>query len=289
MIISLDSRDWKRFGRLFDELPNHSLNPALLTFRMLNNYPHGNIPKILTEPKKQEAEMVVKSWLFIGMVVLTSGCQRNESRVSPTEPASASASAAAKPVPSPVAAVARKSYEGPFGLAMGILPAELTDTFGFKNTPDRPSQFDGSPPKPVPDFDSYFAMATPGQGICILGALQQIGVVNATGDQLRERVDNVAEMLKIKYGEYTEKIDFANQDVYRRNSQFWMMALTEGAREYAYSWRAKRNKTLPNNIRTIEVFARAHEMNSGVVVIKYYFENEEKCQAEKRVQKAANL
>lgn len=232
--------------------------------------------------------MKVMSGVLIGIVLLSSGCQKRDANVGSHD--STPAGAISAPKPPPVAAVAKKGYDGPFGLAMGILPAELNQAFGFKNTSDRPSQFVGVPPKPVPDFESYFVTATPVEGICILGAIQSLSVVNDSGDQLKQRVDSVAEMLAVKYGEHTEKMDFGSQERYRRNSEYWMMYLMKDAVTYAYSWQTgKKNKSLPNGIDHIEVFASASSLNAGAVIIKYYFQNEKRCAAEKRTQKAENL
>lgn len=205
---------------------------------------------------------------------------------SSTSGATPSVPIAAKPVVAPL-----KTYDGPLGLAKGVPVDFLVKQLQFKEpTSERPNVYMGTPPKPAPGFDSYFVIATSGQGVCKVGAISNVNVVNDSGDQVKSGTDRIAEMVEVKYGKPTKKYDFASQDVYRRNPQFFMMALREDAVTYAYSWTNKAGGTvLPNELAEIEVMAASSEIHKGWVRLLYTFNNDTACGAEIKQQKSANL
>ena len=192
----------------------------------------------------------------------------------------------AKPVVAPL-----KSYDGPLGLAMGIPVDVLVKQLEFEEpTSESPNVYFGAPPKPAPGFNSYFVIATARQGVCKVAAIANVDVVNDSGDQLKSETDRIAEMVELKYGKPTKKYDVALQDVYRRNSQFFMMALREDAVVYAYSWANKSGGTaLPNDLAEIEVRAAASAPKKAWVRLLYTFNNNAVCSAEIKKKKSANL
>ncbi|MFZ6655892.1 hypothetical protein [Undibacterium sp. TJN19] len=192
--------------------------------------------------------------------------------------------------PAEVKKVPQKIYEGPFGLAMGISTDELTRDIGFVKDADTSYFFTGKAPKPIPGVENYIAIALPNLGLCKIVASATYETVNDTGAQLKQGADKFKEMMETKYGAPSKKVDFANQDVYRRNPQFWMMASKEDSASYGYLWLEKKdNLKLPNNIVSIGIFAQATSMKAGFVKISYEFSNFTECQKEMKKAKAANL
>ena len=184
-----------------------------------------------------------------------------------------------------------KTYDGPFGLAMGISINELSGTIASaKALETNPNIYTITPPKPAPGFDRYYVVATKEDGLCKINAISEVNVVNDTGDQLKSRVNEIAEMVELKYGKSHKKYDFARQDVYRRNPQFFMMALKEDAVTYGFDWVTQANKaTLPNDLEEINVFANASEMSKGWVSLEYVFNNFKSCQINIKKSKSTNL
>lgn len=136
----------------------------------------------------------------------------------------------------------------------------------------------------------YHLVATPSAGLCRIRATVDVNVVNGTGDQLKAKVDELAEMMKIKYGKHSRLIDFAMQDVYRRNPQYWMLGLTEESVLYAYDWSAgKTEQPLPDGLDNIEVSANATSTSAGYAAIQYTYKNFKDCTTEMKKQRAANL
>lgn len=184
-----------------------------------------------------------------------------------------------------------KTYDGPFGLAMGIGVDELLGEVasGIISKSD-PNTYIIRPPKLVPGFDRYYAVATKEDGVCKIIAISEVNVVNKAGDQLKSRVDEIAEMVRLKYGKSRKKYDFARQDVYRRNPDFFMMALREEAVIYGFDWVAQANNAmLTNDIEEINIFANASEMSAGWVSLEYIFKNFKSCQANIKKAKSTNL
>jgi hypothetical protein len=182
-----------------------------------------------------------------------------------------------------------KTYDGPFGLTGSQSIAEL-EKLGFKTNDNTPNFYMGTPPKPLRDATSYGVMATPSAGICRIMAQVPVSVVNGTGDQLRTKTDQLAETMQLKYGKYSEKVNYIGQDVYRRNPQFWMMGLKEESILYAYEWmQGKTDKPLPNNIENIEIAADAASTDSGTVIIRYTFKNYSECKKDVEKHKADSL
>lgn len=206
------------------------------------------------------------------------------------------ASAPGPDAPTPQAAAKRqhvaqvaKSYDGPFGLKAGVPVAEL-EKMGFKEDERHPGTYDGTPPKPLDGADSYIGVASQESGLCKVLASVPVPTVNGTGDQIRSAVDRVAEMMQLKYGKHSSKIEYAREDVYERNPEFWTMGLSKDSVVYAYDWQqGKTAQPLPADIEDIEIVARASSMSSGWVAIRYTFTNAKACLKEIQAKKAANL
>jgi len=185
---------------------------------------------------------------------------------------------------------AQKTYDGPFGLAMGISVAELQDVYGFRRDGKKLGYFVGQPPKPVSGMDSYFAVATKNQGVCKVGATIIVDPVNDMGDQIKTETDKVAELIQLKYGKYTDKLDYVKEDYYRIHPDTWMSGLHDQLVAYSYLWgHGKKSGTLPNNINSIEAVSVATSVFDGYVQISYEFSNFKDCLSEIKKQNSSNL
>lgn len=182
-----------------------------------------------------------------------------------------------------------KTYDGPFGLAMGIPDKELSTNLGFTPATTMPYIFIGKPPKPVTGFAEFFAIALPSTGLCKTGAKSVLTNVNGSGDQIKEEADKIAGMLELKYGKPTSKFTYA-KDTYKRNPEYWMLGLKEESVAYDYFWESKKaNPALPNNIVQISLISRAQSISEGTVTLGYEFSNYEECTKEIKKMKAENL
>lgn len=217
-------------------------------------------------------------------LLMLGACGKVELQANDSSPPAQVASATVAPLQ---AKPASKTYEGPFGLAMGIQTKELVEDLGFEYRVD--TLYTGTPPKPVVGFDQYLVSATPLRGICKVIASKDVKNVSGSGNQLKAAADEIAEMVELKYGKHTQKYDFASQDVYKRNPQFWMMALMRGEVTYLYAWTKGKAIDLPHDIRDIEVVAGSTSINDGYVKLMYIFSNSKACDDEIKRKKSANL
>jgi len=142
----------------------------------------------------------------------------------------------------------------------------------------------------VDGINEYVVLATPKAGVCRVQARANVSVANLAGDQIKQKVDQLAEVMAVKYGPHSNKTDLVSQDVYRRNPQYWMMALAEDSVTYSYGWSAGKTKQpLPADLDNIEISAGAGSTSSGWAAIQYTFKNFDACLKEEQQRKAANL
>jgi hypothetical protein len=212
------------------------------------------------------------------------GCQKNQTEAQKAEPTAAPNAAVVAP---PLEKV--KSYGGPFGLAAKMSVDELKK-IGFTEIESSPGLMAGKPPKPLNEPGDYIVVATPKAGLCRIRATFDVDNVNGSGDQIKTKVDRLAEAMKLKYGKYSEKVVHISQDVYRRNPEFWMMGLKEESIIYAYDWTTgKTEQPMPSGLANIEIVANALSMDKGYAAISYTFDNRDECMDEVARLKAANL
>ncbi|MBD8725734.1 hypothetical protein IFT43_20430 [Oxalobacteraceae sp. CFBP 13708] len=229
---------------------------------------------------------IVSHAFLLAVMALASGCDKS-AQSDMTKSTVATPGAEAPPIIE--SKIAKKSYDGPFGLAAGISVAELK-SMGFEESEVTPGVLRGTPPKPFSEPGEYAIVATPEAGLCRIRATFDVATVNGAGDQIKAKVDQLAETLQLKYGKHSTKIDYISRDVYRRNAEFWMMALREDSVVYAYDWSSgKTEQAMPNRLANIEVVANAIDSSSGFAAINYNFDNREACMTEAKKLKAANL
>lgn len=221
------------------------------------------------------------------LLFAVTGCQKDTPKnvFSPSIGAvDSSKSASPKPVES-----IKKQYSGPFGLAGGISIEEL-EKMGFKSVETSPEVFSGMPPKPLDGFKEYFVIALPEIGLCRIRADHNIDVVNGSGDQLKSKADQVAEMMAVKYGKHSTKVVYISKDVYKRNPEFWMLGLKEESVFYAYDWTSgKTQQPLPDDLENIEISARATDIQSGYISIHYTYKNFKDCKSAMKKKQASSL
>lgn len=232
----------------------------------------------------------LRTTIFALVFILVACGKAGTPETSSTPPVQAPSAPALPPSPIIVAPQTRsptKTYEGPFGLAMGIQTKELEEELGFKKRSE--TTYTGTPPKPASSFEQYFISAAPSAGLCRIIATHDVKGVSDSGDQLKAATDSIAEMLEVKYGKPTEKFNFASQDVYKRNPKFWMMALMKDDVTYSYWWMKGKSFDPPNDISAIKLEAQSSSIEDGYVRLTYIFSNEKACMDETKRQKSTNL
>lgn len=231
-----------------------------------------------------------KSCLIFLLLTALAGCQKPAAPEAGASTPHASAMPVSLPAVLPESqiqasqvtqAIAKNTYNGPLGLAMGITEADLTSKLAYTASDKVRHLYTGKPPQPAAELTDYFALATPLSGVCKIGGYARFDTVNGSGEQLREAVDRLAASLEEKYGQPSKKKEAVSADVYRRRPQYWMVGLKEGSVSYGYRWAAgKTVKDLPDDIMNIIVYAQAETIHQGGVGVIYEFSNYADCQKE---------
>jgi len=236
---------------------------------------------------KQAFHRQFLSMAVIAAIASLSACEKHEE---PKIQASSSAASSAAATTTTAAKAATKTYDGPFGLAMGISDKEIRESFGFTNTADATHVYTGTPPKLGPGFSKYYVIATPVAGVCRIRAIKAVTSVNDRGEQLKQEADSLASLMEEKYGKPSGKYESAANDIYRRNPQYWMLGLKEESVVYGYDWiKNKTTAALPNNIDSIDITVTGYSLDSGSVSVTYDMTNFKECEKEYKKAKASNL
>lgn len=164
------------------------------------------------------------------------------------------------------------SVAGPFGIEMGESIDELKTKINLVKEDDF-KYYSQTAPKPHPDLVSYQFNTTPQTNICTIVARTADISTNAYGDALLSSFDDLSKGLTDKYGKPTEKINTIVPHSAFPEPEYFIMALTNGDREYKLVWKDK----LPDNLYQIQLVANTRDMATGYVSIYYAFNNFKKC------------
>ena len=148
----------------------------------------------------------IKIFSFLTFSIILSACNNENSPKKQTSAVAEQKQVAATPAPKKEI----KTYDGPFGLTMGISIETLTKDFGFISLNNIPLVFDGIPPKPSNLFTSYLIYAGEKTGICRIAALTEAIEFNDRGDEIKNKADKVADALSVKYGK-AKNYDYGNE------------------------------------------------------------------------------
>lgn len=149
----------------------------------------------------------------------------------------------------------------PFGIAFfsDLADLQVVQEFGQ-------GKYQVEAPTRHPLFETYIVQATPSQGVVWIKATSLVKVVDAFGNSLRADVDRVAQQLAQRYGG-SRKSDFLLDGALWDSPQYWMNALEDGQRIYAYIW--EQRDRLPDDIESVYAGAAAYGGGQGAVTLEY--------------------
>jgi hypothetical protein len=178
-----------------------------------------------------------------------------------------------------------KTYDGPFGLTMGISSEILIKNFKFNVDEKTPLWFYGQPPNPSNLFTNYHVFAGEKTGICSIIASTERIEFNDSGDEIKRRADEIAKAISIKYGK-GEQFDYGNES---GRTNLWAYSADNGNAKYSYAWEAKSKVKLSKELEGIIVDVVPLDYKIGLVTARYYFENSEQCDKELALTNSSNL
>ncbi len=178
--------------------------------------------------------------------------------------------------------VATVAHDGPFGIAMGEPLSEV----GPVNPQGAGDYTVLKPPRPSPLFASVIIEAFPSTGVCtIIGATTDI-LLDTSGSQTRQKVDDDAAALATKYGAPRKGANCTGtQD---ECSTLWPLEVMQGAANYAYLWTFN-GPPRDDKIASVVLAAAASGPSRTYVALEYDSANAEACAEASKAAKAAGL
>lgn len=138
------------------------------------------------------------------------------------------------------------------------------------------------PPKSHVDFDSFYILATPQEGICIIKAASREVSTSGFGIEIRTLADAIAAQISRTYGNPTKRFDRLLPGSIWDGARDWMMAINRGDRIYAHYWE---NVSI-RRINAISVDVHATSSASGWLAVQFEGDNAVQCKEFEDSQKA---
>ena len=181
-------------------------------------------------------------------------------------------------------AINKTTYEGPFGLKMGLSKKELT---GYGLTEASHGIYTTiSVPKPHELFENYYMVITDETGLCLVFSSSKDIPTSEYGTELKNEFESLQSALIEKYGIPTIKADRLFQGSIWNEPRDWMTALLKKERLLASSWSNEGKESIGNDIESITLEANAPSTSNGVIRLNYRFKNFKSCKSE--INKASN-
>lgn len=200
------------------------------------------------------------------------GCQKQ------TEPAPKERQEAviATSTPAPPKPAVAQTYDGPFGLKMGLSKDQIEamgihfsiGEDGYLNT-DKLQE-------PHSDFRGYSLLIGEKEGLCRLFAFGKEIDAGAFGTELLAKFDSLEKQLQDIYGK-SFRNDFLRVGSMWNEPQYWMMGLLKKDRTLTALWTAQAGSALKEGIESVALSAMAWNGSSGNVILVYEFSNFAAC------------
>lgn len=163
-------------------------------------------------------------------------------------------------------------FAGPFGLSMGMTLEEVTEACGGK----RPQLVDDDfyliePKKRHSMLETYGVYIDEEHGLYYIRAISRDISTSGYGTEIQSAFSSLESSLSKSYGKPTGRIDEVDPASFWDDEQYWMMALSQGARTLAAGW----EDNLPDALSGVALGAQAEYTWKGYIVLEYKFENHE--------------
>jgi len=165
-----------------------------------------------------------------------------------------------------------QTYEGPFGLKMGLTYQQLKAIDpGIEKSEENYYKMTVVP-KPHKSFEGYMVTISPKTGLCNIMAYGKDISTNGYGFDVSSEYKSVRDALESKYGKYNE-IDFLMPSSIWDEAKDYMMALYLDERILCATWPSESGDDLSNSIKIILLQAKALNTSTGYLKLHYDFDN----------------
>lgn len=169
-------------------------------------------------------------------------------------------------------------FASPFGLSKGMTLEQVKEACGGRE----PVKIDDGlyyvvPTKQHPYFERYIAWIDEKEGLNYLKAIGKDIDTNSYGFELMSKFNSLETSLSKTYGK-CDRMDFLMPGSIWDDLDDWMYALEKKERYLLSSWERKYGSTLPDELDSVYLGAKANSSNSGYVVLEYKFTNHDAIQ-----------
>lgn len=171
--------------------------------------------------------------------------------------------------------------EGPFGIKKGMNWAELQ--------PYNPTLKSGwafelsSVPIPHEFFITHVVFLSKETGVCEILSYSNIVTTSEDGEDLKLKYESIKQGISDKYGPPTTDVDLINEDSQWKSKNNWMMSVMTKDRRHRAYWISSENRKFPNGIDTISLEVGAININNGVLLLNYEFDNLQECKKHQNI------
>ncbi len=189
----------------------------------------------------------------------------------------------------PPQALAQAGSASPFGLRMGMSLAELSQRGNPTPLAEVPFSYTmTSVPVPHPAFESYSVTVTQGDGLCKVMGIGKTLDTNSFGTEIQSAFDELEQALARKYGRH-KKFDFVQAGSIWNEPRDWMSGLRHKERTLSAYWDAEEKSSLPPDLTSIALHARALSGSTGFLIVGYEFTNFTSCQQQLKRRRDSGL
>ena len=222
----------------------------------------------------------IKSITSLLVIFSLAGCQK--------DPDTIQTQASPPPVQQVVTPKKPLTYEGPFGLKMGLSIEETKSLISGISKSEESEWIYHADTVPIPhsDFESYSLRFSQTNGLCKISAIGKDIKSGDSGSEIKSVFNSLDESLSKKYGK-GKKYDFTSSKY--ESPEYWMMYLLKKNRTLTKFWMKEYGSTLSNNLSAIQLNANAIDMSTGYLILNYEFENFSDCVDEAKSEKSKAL
>lgn len=181
--------------------------------------------------------------------------------------------------------------DGPFGLEMGLSRDTVEKMVGKTLTP-LPGELDrysvDTVPKTHNEFERYVLKFSSEHGLCSVMAIGRDINTDSFGIAVKSRFSELEEGLSSVYGR-PEKSDFLLPGSIWKDGRDWMMAIRQGERLLASSWKSSASAPMKSDLKQVFLSVNASSSDKGYLKLEYAFSNYELCEQESKQKKSEAL
>ena len=164
-------------------------------------------------------------------------------------------------------------FADPFGLKMGMNKNDVKKACNGTS----PEYVENDcyyiyPAKTHPLFKHYVAYIDDEMGLYGIKAVSDDISTNDYGTEIKNAFSEIKERVSKTYG-VPRIIDEIDSKSIWKGDNYWVTALSEGARTYAAIWETTINNKLKDNLDYVCIYANANYLRIGWIILEYGFSN----------------